>query len=152
MFNFVVPTYAVVLGWMIGLPVGLAVRTFVFRAACALADVAEVRFLKALGVVCLAALVWLPLSLFVHYLFGNFAATAEARTAAAFWTANLVAFLLTWLISAGVYAPLLPVRFPRGLLVSGFEVVLSTLLAALVVGVLLVALAAVQIASRPAAT
>jgi hypothetical protein len=143
--NPVVLTLAAVLGAVVAVLVGAVL----FRAGCALADVAEPAFGKSLLVVGLALLVCLPLGGAIIYLSGLYEADPSAVFGPVRKVAALVALLVAWVVSALLYALFLAASYRKGLMIAGVEMLLSGLLSALVAAVVLVVLAVVQIVRRP---
>jgi hypothetical protein len=147
MFGLGVPLFvAVCLG---GLIVLLGVGTLLFQAGCALADVPERGYFRALPIYSVAVVVCLPLAVVLIGWAGNYESDPNTRFGALCITALIVSLLLTWLVSGVIYKLLLAASFKKGLIVAGIELLLAGLLAALVSAVVLVILALVQIVSRP---
>jgi hypothetical protein len=130
-----------------GAAVGLAVAVLLFKASLALADVTEPGLVKSVLVV-LAGLAASGLLSYLVYRLMGLANRPEVAldNATVLWL--LAAVLLSWLVPALLYVPTLPVRWQKGVQVAGVEVLLRGLLAALVTGVVLVLLAAVQVVGR----
>jgi hypothetical protein len=63
-----------------------------------------------------------------------------------------IAVLISWAVPALLYAPLLPVSVPRGMLISVFQVLLRVFLYTLVAAVVMVVLAVLQIRYGPQKT
>jgi hypothetical protein len=138
-----------VLAGLAGLIVLLGVGTLLFQAGCALADVPERGYLRSLPIYTVAVVVCLPPAALLVWYAGNY----ESDPATTFGTlriaALIVALVLTWLLSAGIYKLLLSASLKKTLLIAGTELLLMALLAALVAAVVLVILAFAQIATRP---
>jgi hypothetical protein len=132
-----------------GLIVLLGVGTLLFQAGCALADAPERGYFRSLPVSSLAVIVCLPLAVVLVW----FAGTYDSDPASSFGTMRImgliVALILAWLLSAGIYSLLLAASLKKGLIIAGVELLLMGLLAALVSAVVLVALAVVQVFTRP---
>ena len=150
MFDFTSP--AVVAGWA-----GAAVLlwlgcTLLFRMGCALADVAEPRLPRSALLVGLALAVSLPVGGLLVWLLGRY---DPPDTEALFGPMRVVGLVLSclaaWVLSGALYTLSLPTPYRKGLMISAFEMLLGALGAALLAGVVLVVLAVVQIARRPAA-
>jgi hypothetical protein len=142
--NPVVSGLAAVLGAVVAVLVGVVL----FRAGCALADVAEPAFGKSLLLVGLALLVCVPLGGAIIYLSGRYEAD-PAVFGPVRGLATLAALLVAWVVSALLYALFLAASYRKGLVIAGLEMLLSGLLSALVLAVVLVVLAVVQIVRRP---
>jgi hypothetical protein len=126
----------------------LLVQTLLFRAGCALADVAEPSFPRSLLVVGAAVLVCLPLGVLLVHLLGAYDGEAAGLLGPMSALGLLLALLLSWVLSALLFTLVLSAPYKKGLLVAAFELLLSGLLSALVAAVVLVVLALVQIVVR----
>jgi hypothetical protein len=137
-----------VLGILLAIVVGLPVLTFLFQAGCALTNVPELGFFKALGLVVLATVLSLPLAGVFYWLLG----AQEADPNAVFGPMHLLGLALgligSLLVSGVLYKFVLATSFSKGQLIAGFEVLLGALLTTLVAAVALVVLAGVQILKR----
>lgn len=130
-----------------------AARVALFLGSCALADAGEPRLIKAVALVLLAAAVCVPASWWLlGYLKTQLpgSETALIGPAHVAWAAATCGIALV--LPAVLYRFLLPATWKKGALIAGLEVVLGALLVALVAGVVLVVLAGVQVARRPAQT
>lgn len=123
--------------------------TFVFQAGCALADVPDRGYLRALPVYSATMVVCLPLAAALIWFVGRYEADPNDWLGSWRIGAALASLLLTWLLSAGIYTLLLSASLRKGLVLAGLELLLMALLAALVSAVLLVVMAVVQISTRP---
>lgn len=132
-----------------GLIVLLGVGTLLFQAGCALADVPERGYFRALPIYAVAIVVCLPLAALLIAWAGNYESDPTIWFGVPRITALIVSLLLTWLLSGVIYKLLLAASFKKGLMIAGIELLLAGLLAALVSAVVLVILAFVQIISRP---
>jgi hypothetical protein len=132
-----------------GLIVLLGIGTFLFQAGSALADAPDRGYFRSLPIYSVSVAVCLPLAVVLIW----FAGTYEPDPSASFGSMRIagliVALVLTWLLSAGIFSLFLTVSLKKGLVIAGVELLLMVLLAALVSAVLLVVLALVQIISRP---
>lgn len=136
-----------VLAGVAGAAVGLAVSVLLFRASLALADVTEPGLVKSVLVV-LAGIAASGLLSYLVYRLMGLADRPEMALDSATVSWLGAALFLSWLVPALLYVPALPVRWRKGAQVAGVEVLLRGLLAALVTGVVLVVLAAVQVVGR----
>lgn len=138
-------------GAIVFLAICFVARVAVFLASCALADAGEPRLGKAavLALVVLALGIpicwWLFLFLETRLPNSDTTLVSPAQIVGA-----LLSCVVYWAVPAVVYKFLLPASWKKGVLVAGLEVLLGSLLAALIAGVLLVILAGVQVARRPA--
>jgi hypothetical protein len=119
----------------------------IFKGSLALANVTEPGLPRALLVVLVGSAASGLLSYLVYRQLG----LAERPEVAldnltVLWL--LVAVLISWLVPALLYTPVLSVQWLKGLQIAGVEVLLRGLLAALVAGVVLVVLAAAQVLAR----
>jgi hypothetical protein len=125
--------------------------TFLFQAGCALMDVPDRGYLRAFAVYSAAIVVCLPLAAALIWFAGRYDVDPNDWFSTPRIAAAIGSMLLTWLLSAGIYALLLSASLRKGLLIAALELLLMTLLTALASAVVLVALAVIQIATRPTA-
>lgn len=137
--------FAVVGGVLILFGVG----TLVFQAGCALADVPDRGYLRALPIYSATMVVCLPLAAALIWFVGRYEADPNDWLGSWRIGAAAASLLLTWLLSAGIYALLLAASLRKGMLLAALELLLMALLVALVSAVLLVGMAVVQISTRP---
>jgi hypothetical protein len=138
-----------VVAGLAGLIVLLILGTWLFQAGCALADVPERGYLRSLPVHAVAVVVCAPLAAVFVWYAGHFDSDPATTFGAARIAALVVSLLLSWLLSAGIFALLLSASLRKGLLIAGAELLMTALLAALVAAVVLVILAFAQIITRP---
>lgn len=131
-----------------GLLVLFGVGTFLFQAGCALADVPDRGYFRALPVHSTAVIVCLPLAVLVWFV-GRYDADPNDWFGSLRIAAASVSLLLTWLLSAGIFSLLLTASIRKGLLIAALELLLTSLLTALLAALVLVVLAVVQITTRP---
>ena len=144
MFDFASPW--VVGGWALGLLLLYAVTTLLFYAGCALADVANPSLGRSLLAVGLALLVCLPAGGALVWLLGSYDTDPNVLFGPMRILGITLALLVTWVLSGVLYKFLLTAPYRKGLFISAVELLLGALLSALVTAVVLVILAAVQIA------
>ena len=137
--------FLLVLAAVGGLLVLFGVGTFLFQAGCALADVPERGYFRALPIYSAAIIVCLPLAAVVIWFVGRYDADPNDWFGSWRIAAALGSLLLTWLLSAGIYALLLSASLRKGLMIAALELLLMALLSALVSALVLVVLAMVQI-------
>jgi hypothetical protein len=142
---FAVGTPLLVLAGLAGILVLFGVGTLLFQAGCALADVPVRGYFRSLPVYSAAAVICVPLIGVLLWFAGRYESDPNATFGSMRIAALIVALLLTWLLSSGIYALLLAASLRKGLLIAGIELLLMALLAALVSAVVLVILAFVQI-------
>jgi hypothetical protein len=135
----------VLLGLVIGGIIGLVLRYFIFRASCALVD-ADPSHFKSILIVLFGLAIFLiivgPMSFFgLGILF-----VWQSVFLYVLWVFLGVA--LTWAILGAIYIPAVPVSVGKGFLLSGYEVVLGLLANTLIFALVLVVLAAFQIATN----
>jgi hypothetical protein len=146
MFDLSPSLLLLVLGGLLAL---FGVGTLLFQAGCALADVPERGYFRALPIYSVAVLVCLPLAAALVWLAGSYDADPND------WFGNLrilaviVSLPLIWLLSAAIYTLLLRASLRKGLLIAAIEMLLMVLLTALVTALVLVILAFVQISTQP---
>jgi hypothetical protein len=138
---------AAVLG---GLLVLFGAGTLLFQAGCALADVPERGFFRALPIYSAALVLCLPAASALVWFAGRYEVDPNDSFGIARIAALIVSLLLSWLLSAGIFALLLAASLRKGLVIAGIELLLMALLAALVAAIVFVILSLVQIATRAA--
>jgi hypothetical protein len=123
-----------------------AARFVVFRVSCTLSEAGEPGFARAASLVLISSGLGLALLLIMKR---SSPATLEANGADLFYVVTAIigsapgaAFLYWWL---------LPTSLRRGAILSGTELLLGALLAALGTGLILVVLAGLQLKRRPQA-
>jgi hypothetical protein len=121
----------------------VAVRFVLFRAGCSLADAGDPGAGRSVALVLAVLLLSATFVLLPDYLFPSAAEQAGAAGRLA------VAAVAAAAVAAPLYAWLLPTTLRRGATVAAAELLLGTLTAALVAGVVLVALAGMQLRKRP---
>ena len=127
----------------------LLLEIALFWAATALGSV-EITTVKLLGGALLAALFWTG----ALGAFGFFAMQPDMDLLAPErrWLLVLIALgclVVSWVVPAFLFVPVLPVSVPRGMLISGFQLVLRLFLYTLVGAVIMVVLAFLQIRYGP---
>ncbi len=140
-----------ILATLVGLLVLFGVGTFMFQAGCALADVPDRGYFRALPIHSATIVVCLPLAALLIWFVGRYDADPNDWFGNYRIAAAVGALLLTWVLSAGIYSMLLSASLRKGMLIAALELLLSALLAALIAAVVLVVLAIVQINMRPSA-
>ncbi len=135
--------------WLLALPLGLliavAAGTFILQAACALCNIEDLRFFKALGLVVLLIVANAPVGLVLFFV-GQGAASGLGwgkESVLAIWLG--LGYPLHWLISGLVLFWPLHVSYLKGVLVSIMHNIISLVAAGVVGGLIMVVLAAVQL-------
>ncbi len=127
----------------------LGVGTFLFQAGCALADVPERGYFRSLPIYSATLVICLPLAAVLVWYAGRYDADPGDSFGGMRLAALAASLMLTWMLSAVIYTLLLSASLQKGLLIAGVELLLMTLLAALLSAIVLVVLAFVQIVTRP---
>ncbi len=146
---FAIGTPLLVFASVGGLLALFGVGTFLFQAGCALADVPERGYFRALPIYSASLIVCLPVAAALIWFVGRYDADPNDWFGNLRIAAAIGSLLLSWLLSAVIYALLLAAPLRKGLLIAGVELLLMALLAALVSALVLVVLALVQIGMRP---
>jgi hypothetical protein len=140
--------FLVVLALLGGLLLLFSVGTFLFQAGCALADVPDRGYFRALPIFSASVAVCLPLAAVLIWFAGRYDADPNDWFGSWRLTAAVGALLLCWVLSAGIYSLFLAASLRQGLLIAALELLLMALVAALAVALTLVVLAVVQINTR----
>jgi hypothetical protein len=138
----------IVVAGFVGLLALVGLGTFLFQAGCALADVPDRGYFRSLSIYSATVVFCVPIAAVLIWLAGRYDTDADDWFGTYRIAAALLALLLTWLLSAGVYALLLAGSLRKGLMIAGVELLLMALLAALVAGIVFVVLAFVQIGTH----
>ena len=128
--------------------IGLLLATFVFQAACALADVETPGFFLSMLLVLLTAAVCVPLNWGIVYLYARTPLYNWLSGWASFLFLFVIAFVLCVAVSAALYTPILRISLKKGALTGLFEQLIGLLLFTLVYGAVLVILAVTQIVTN----
>jgi hypothetical protein len=140
----------VVTGAVAGGIILLGLGGLLLQAGCALADVREPRYLKALGLFAAALAVCAPAGGFLVWHAGSWDSTPSSLMGPFRTVALGVALVGTVAVSALINALTLTTPYRKGLMIAGSELVLAALVLALLSGVVMVVLAVVQIAGQAA--
>jgi hypothetical protein len=133
----------------IGLLLLFGAGTFLFQAGCALVDVPDRGYFRALPIYSAAIVVCLPLAAALVWFAGRYDIDPNDWFGSFRILAAIGSLVLIWVLSGGIYALLLPSSLRKGLQIAAIELLLMALLAALVAALALVVLAFVQITTRP---
>ncbi len=139
--------------WFLAFPLGLliavAVGSFILQAACALCNIEDLRFIKALGLLLLMIAANAPIGLFFFF-------TAQGVEGSLGWGKDSwltvllgLGYPLHWLISGLVLFWPLHVSYWKGVLVSIMHNVISLVVVGVGGGLILVVLAVAQLIGNP---
>lgn len=146
---FGITTSLLVFAALGGLLLLFGVGTFLFQAGCALADVPERGYFRALPLYSATLVVSLPLAALLVWFAGRYDADPNDWSGSLHISAALASLVLIWVLSGGLYALFLAASLRKGLLIAGIELLLMALSGALISAVVLVVLAFVQISTQP---
>lgn len=130
---------------VVGVVLLLAAEVVLFWAASALVEVPAMTRLKLVLVVLLVVGVSLALTAAIALYSGLGSPPLSPENRMHALLVSVAGLVVSLVVSALLYAPLLSVSFPRGVLLAVFQVLLRAFLYALVVAALMVALALYQI-------
>jgi hypothetical protein len=137
--------------WFVAAPIGLVVGFIlggmILQAACALSNVQELRFQKAVTLVILLAVINVPIALGIGFLALSLANNVGMEKELLLGGSLVIGLLVICVVSGLILCLLLPVSFLRGILVAVMQGVISLVLAGVVGGLALVALAVMQLAA-----
>jgi hypothetical protein len=137
--------------WILALPVAilimLLVGSFVLQAACALCNVEDLRFFKALVLILVLILINAPLVIGIFFTSGFLASSLGWGKDAILGTSLALAYPLHWLISALVLFWPLHISFLKAVLIAIMQNVISLVLIGVLGGLIFVALALIQLVS-----
>jgi hypothetical protein len=135
--------------WFLAVPLGLVIAvaagSFLLQAACALCNIEDLRFLKALGLMLLLILANVPIGLVLFFMSQGAVSGMGWDTDPVLAIALGLGYPLHWLISGLVLFWPLHVSYLKGVLVSILHNVLSFVVAGVLGGLILVVLAFVQL-------
>jgi hypothetical protein len=131
----------------IGLLIAVAVGSLILQAACALCNIEDLRFVKALGLLMLLIVANAPVGLLLFFV-------GQGAVSGLGWEKDSVlaiclgmGYPLHWLISGLVLFWPLHVSYLKGVLVSILHNIISLVVAGVAGGLVLVGLAVVQLVS-----
>jgi hypothetical protein len=131
----------------LGLVISVVVGAFILQAACALCNIEDVRYVKALGLLMLLIVANAPLVALILFL-GQGVVSGLGWGKESLLTLLLLAgYPLHWLLSGLVLFWPLHVSYWRGVLVSIMHNIITVVVAGVLGGLTLVVLAVVQLAS-----
>jgi hypothetical protein len=136
--------------WFVAAPIGLVVGFIlggmILQAACALSNVQELRFRKAVTLVILLAVINVPIGLGIGFL-ASLANNVGMEKELLLGGSLVSGLVVICVVSGLILCLLLPVSFLRGILVAVMQGVISLVLAGVVAGLALVVLAVMQLAA-----
>ena len=131
--------------WVIlGCLIGLLVELFLFKAACALADVSDPSWLVSLSIV-VPFFVGRTLLAWVFYEHLK----DDLEGVALYSLSFLASGLVFWVVCVGLYALVLSVSLKKGFVTASSQVLLDALIGSLGIGITLFVLSLVQIKQGP---
>jgi hypothetical protein len=135
--------------WLLAVPlslvIALVVGAFILQAACALANIEDLGYFKALALIVLLILANAPIALGI-YLARQYLASAEGWSSnAVLGTALALGYPLTWLVSGLILVWPLHVGYARAVLVAIMHNIISLVVGGVLGGLILVGLALVQL-------
>jgi hypothetical protein len=137
--------------WFLVIPVGLVVSlifgALILQASCALCNLQDLGFRKALTVVLLLLVVNVPMGLGLGYLARYTGDKLGVGSEVMIGGFLVIALILTCVVSGFMMCLLLPFSFIKGILVAVLQGIISLVLAGVVGGLILVVLACMQLAA-----
>jgi hypothetical protein len=134
---------AIPLGFVIGVVVG----AFILQAACALCNIEDVRYVKALGLLMLLVVANAPIVALILFLGQGVVSGLGLRKDSVLTLFLLAGYPLHWLLSGLVLFWPLHVSYWKGVLVSIMHNVITVVVTGVVGGLALAVLAVIQLVS-----
>jgi hypothetical protein len=131
----------------LGLVIGVVVGAFILQAACALCNIEDLRYVKALGLLMLLIVANAPIVALIVFLGQGVGSGLEWGKDSVLSLLVLAGYPLHWLLSGLVLFWPLHVSYWRGVFVSIMHNVITVVVAGVVGGLALVVLAVVQLVS-----
>lgn len=135
--------------WLLAFPLGLliaaAAGSFILQAACALCNIEDLRFFKALGLILILILANAPVGLVLFFLGQGVESGLGWGKESVLAISLGLGYPFHWLISGLVLFWPLHVSYWRGVLVSIMHNIISLVVAGVVGGLIMVVLAAMQL-------
>jgi len=129
----------------LGLAVALVIGSFILQAACALCNIEELRYVKALGLLLLLILVNAPIAALIFFLGQGVISGLGGGKDSVLAVLLIAGYPLHWLLSGLVLFWPLHVAYWKGVLVSIMQNIITVVVAGLVGGLTLVVLAVIQL-------
>jgi hypothetical protein len=126
------------------------VQLFLFRIGCILADVPEPSWGHTLLLVTPLFLIFAPVAFYLVLVLSDLAKAHDMPLNLVLIPGLIGYLLVIWVLDTVIYRLVLRASYKKGMIVAGVELVLTGLASALVTGVVLVILAAVQFSERRA--
>ncbi|HEV2948801.1 MAG TPA: hypothetical protein VGX70_15620 [Gemmataceae bacterium] len=137
----------VFLGIPLGLVISVVLGAFILQAACALCNIEDVRYMKALGLLMLLIIANAPIVALILFL-GQGVVAGLGWGKDSVWSLLVLAgYPLHWLLSGLVLFWPLHVGYWKGVLVSIMQNIITVVVAGVVGGLALVVLAVAQLVS-----
>lgn len=131
----------------LGLVISVVVGAFILQAACALCNIEDVRYVKALGLLMLLIVANAPLVALILFLGQGAVSGLGLRKDSVLTLLVFAGYPLHWLLSGLVLFWPLHVGYWKGVLVSIMHNIITVVVAGVVGGLVLVVLAVVQLVS-----
>ena len=137
--------------WFVALPIVLVIAfvlgAAILQAACALCNLQDLRFRKAVTLILLLLVINVPVGLGIGFLAASLGDKLGMGTELLLGCAILLGLVLSCVISGFILCLLLPISFLKGILVAILQGIISLVLAGVVGGLALVVLAFMQLAA-----
>jgi hypothetical protein len=131
----------------LGILIGVIVGSFILQAACALCNIEDLRYVKALGLLMLLFVVNAPIVALIFFLGQGVISGLGWGRESVLAVLLIAGYPLHWLLSGLVLFWPLHVCYWKGVLVSIMQNIITVVVAGLVGGLALVVLAVIQLVS-----
>jgi hypothetical protein len=131
----------------LGILIGLIVGSFILQAACALCNIEDLRYLKALALLLLLIVVNAPIAALIFFLGQGVVSQFSGGKDSILAVLLLAGYPVHWFLSGLVLFWPLHVSYWKGVLVSIMQNIITVVVAGLVGGLTLVVLAVIQLVS-----
>ena len=140
------------LTWLVAIPltavIAVVALAFMLQAACALCNIEDLGYFKALGLILLLILVNVPIGLGI-YLAGEYLGSAGGNKETILGTALALGYPLTWLVSGLILVWPLHVSYAKAVLVAIMHNIISLVGGGVLGGLILVVFALLQLCASP---
>jgi hypothetical protein len=137
--------------WLVAIPIGLVVGfilgALILQAACALCNLEDLRFRKAVTLVLLLLVINVPVGLGIAFLAALLGDKIGMGKEVLWGGCLAVGIFLYCVVTGFILCLLLPIGFSKGILVALLQGIISLVLAGVVGGLALVVLAFMQLAA-----
>ena len=137
--------------WFVAIPIGLVIGfilgALILQAACALCNLEDLRFRKAVTLVLLLLVINVPIGLGIAFLAALLGNRIGMGKDVLLGGSLVVGLFLYCVVSGFILCLLLPIGFSKGILVALLQGIISLVLAGVVGGLALVVLAFMQLAA-----